>query len=87
MALQREKRDTKEIDRLSYVKVGSPTISNPRTCKACKSRVSENGTCACEVKGHPDLKGYKIDKDTIVRHSDENSTNSDLNGIFEPNIL
>ena len=87
MALQREKRGTKEIDRFSYDKTGSPTISNPRTCKACKSRISESETCACIVKGHPDLKNYKIDKDTMVRFSDEDSTNSSLNRIFEPNIL
>ena len=87
MASQRTKRDTKEINRLSYLKVGDPTTSNPRTCKTCKLKVSERGTCACDVKGHPDLKHYKIDKDTAVRYESEDSTNSELNRIFEPNIL
>ena len=79
MAAQRGKRDTKEVDRLTYIKAGNPTTPNPPTCRTCKSRISGSGTCACEVKGHPDLKSYKIDKDTIVRYSDEDSTNSGLN--------
>jgi hypothetical protein len=81
------KRDTKEINRLSYHKVGDPATSNPRTCKKCKVKASEKGTCACDVKNHPDLKQYKIDRDTKVRYDSENSANSELNRIFEPNIL
>ena len=80
----RTKRDTKEINRLSYHKVGDPATSNPRTCKKCKVKAPEKGTCACDVKNHPDLKQYRIDRDTTVRYESEDSANSELNGIFEP---
>jgi hypothetical protein len=79
MAAQRGKRDTKEVDRLSYIKAGNPTLPSLPTCKTCKARISGNGMCPCEVSGHPDLKNYKITKDTKVRYSDEESTNSSLN--------
>jgi hypothetical protein len=80
----RTKRDTKEIDRLSYHKIGDPATPIPRTCKKCKVKTSEKGTCACDVKNHPDLKNYRIDENTVVRYESENSANSELNRIFEP---
>ena len=80
----RTKRDTKEIDRLSYHKIGDPATPIPRTCKKCKVKTSEKGTCACDVKNHPDLKNYRIDENTVVRYESEDSANSELNRIFEP---
>ena len=71
MAMQREKRD-----RLTNSEVGIPNTSKVIRCKTCKTRMSANDMCVCVVSGHPDLEGYRFTKDTRVRVSDEESTNS-----------